>query len=413
MADDKKGPLDGVVVLDLTIAIAGPYATTVLAALGATVITIEHGAKTGGRESGPFLGREGVTLERRHEDDVGLVAVRRFRNKNCVSLDMKKPRARRVFADLVRKADILVQNFSVGAAARMGAGYDEVHALNPRLIYCSISGFGQDETSGSGKAIDTVIQGLSGIMMVGGSEGEEPARVGVPIADLTTPLYAVVGVLSALQQRERTGLGQHVDVTMMGSVLNMIAIDDFEENQALGISNRSGPRSEQYAPLGMYQAADDYVIICAGGDLRCFTLFDVMGRTELQSDPRYCNRVVRARNAAAVDAEVTAWTRTLPADEIVELLDAVGIPSSRVRGVSEALRDPRAHERGEVVRLAHPKYGAPQEVFGPGLPIRFSDAKAGLGTWASGYGEDNDKIYRDFLGYSAEEVAALREDAAI
>jgi len=413
MSETTTGPLDGITVLDLTIAIAGPYCTTVLAALGATVITVEYGAKTGGRESPPFMGPDGLTLGRQSEEDVSLVAVRRFRNKNCISLDMKHPKSRAVFADLVRKADVLVQNFGLGAVERIGAGWETVREINPRLVYCSISGFGQDQTGGSGKAIDTVIQGLSGLMMMGGTEGAPPERVGVPIADLTTPLYGVIGVLSALQQRERTGQGQHVDVTMMGSLLAMVAMDNHEENVALAIPNRTGPRSGQFAPLGMYQAADDYVIICAVGDARSHDLFDEMGRPELKTDPRFRDRPGRTRNADTVDAAVEAWTRTLPADEVVERMDALGIPSSRVRSVAEALRDTRAHERGEVVRLAHPQFGATHEAFGPGLPIRFSEAKAGLGTWASPYGGDNERIYGEVLGYSAEQIAALREEGVI
>ncbi len=219
-------PLEGVTVLDMTGALAGPFATLLLAGLGARVIKIEN--PTAGdscRSNPPYLGRNGATLTRQNEDDVSISALNRLRNKLGITLNLKNPEAREVFADLVKHADVLVENFSRGTLERLGAGYDRVREINPRMIYCSITGFGSAGDPGSGKAMDAIIQALSGVMMTSGKPAEPPVRVGVPFADMCAPLFGVIGVLAALHQSKSTGIGQHVDISMLGALTMMVACE--------------------------------------------------------------------------------------------------------------------------------------------------------------------------------------------
>ena len=185
-------PLAGVTVLDLTLALAGPFATFLLAGLGARVIKIEHPAAPDPcRQNPPYLGRDGVALGRSHPDDISVSALNRLRGKYAITLDLKHPQSREVFADLLREADIVVDNFSAGTLDRLGIGYEFGRVVNSRAIYCSISGFGSTGTSGTGKAMDSIIQALSGLMMTSGAPGDAPVRVGVPIAGFLRRFTAV------------------------------------------------------------------------------------------------------------------------------------------------------------------------------------------------------------------------------
>jgi CoA:oxalate CoA-transferase len=412
MATTERRPLDGITVIDLTTGLAGPYATLLLAGMGARVIKIERPVSGEGeflgREAAPFLGRDGISLAKKHPDDVGIGGLSRMRNKEFVCLDMKAPGSREVFYDLCRKADVLVENLSRGAAARNGASYEDVRAVNPGMVYCSISGTGYDDTTGSGKTIDTVVQAMSGLMTVSGEADDPPMRNGVPMADLVTPLYAVIGVLAALNQRRDTGEGQHVDVSMLGTMTSLIANEPFDVLEDLGVPKRTGPTVPRLSPLGVYPSSDGYVAICTVSDARFRTLTDLMGRPELASDPRFAKREQRTRNFAAIDAEVADWTRTLPGEQLVELLDAEGIPAGLVRSTREAMRDPRGIARGDVVALKHPIYGATYEVYGPGVPIRFSAASNAMDDTVAGYAAHTEEVYGRLLGYDAAKIAALK-----
>ncbi len=234
-------PLEDITVLDLTLALAGPVATLLLGGLGARVIKIE--SPRGGdpsRNNPPYVGAGGVSLSRKQPDDISLSAVNRLRNKLGVTLNLKHEMAREVFADLARKADMLVQNFSPGVLDRLGVGYESVRKINPRIVYCSISGFGVDADAVPTKALDTTIQALSGIMNVSGEEGEPPVRLGLPVADLSVALFAVIGVLAALHQARRTGLGQHVDVSMLGSLTSLVASEPYDAMEMCGACSAHG-----------------------------------------------------------------------------------------------------------------------------------------------------------------------------
>ena len=206
-------PLEGKVVIDLTNALSGPYATLLLAGLGARVIKVENPAVGGdtSRNNSPYVTADGLDLRRSGEDDMSVSMMVRGRNKESITLNLKTPEGREVLHDLARHADVLVENFSAGVTTRLGIDHAAVREVNPRLVYTSISGFGAQGGDGTGKAMDTIVQALSGVMMTAGEPGEGPVRFGLPVADLVAPLFAVIGTLGALMHADRTGEGQHVD----------------------------------------------------------------------------------------------------------------------------------------------------------------------------------------------------------
>jgi crotonobetainyl-CoA:carnitine CoA-transferase CaiB-like acyl-CoA transferase len=293
----------------------------------------------------------------------------------------------------------------------LGAGYEHVHKLNPRLLYCSITGFGS-QGEGSGKAMDAIIQALSGAMMTSGSAGDPPVRVGVPFADLCTPLFGVIGLLAALHQVQRTGVGQHIDVSMLGVMTSLVACEPFDLLERCGVPQRTGQTVPRLAPFGVYPAVDGYVAICAPTDAFAESLFRAIGRPELGADERFRTRDARVRHVAEVDRIVGEFTGARSKAEIVSTLAQAGVPAAEVRDPAEAVRDPRVVSRGETMRLSHP--AAPDaDVYGPGIPIVFSDATVSLDQSPPGIGQHNAEIYGELLGYSAEQLQALRAAGVI
>lgn len=408
------GPLAGVTVIDLTIALAGPYATLLLAGLGATVIKVEN--PRGGdrvRNNAPYFGRDGLSMRRRHDDDMSAGALERTRGKRSVTLDLKHPRGREVFADLVRHGDVVVENYSSGTADRLGVGYAAARAANGAIVYCSISGFGAGREPGTGKAMDAIIQALSGTMMTSGEPGDPPVRVGIPVGDLSAPLFAVIGILSALRQAEATGIGQHVDVSMLGALTALVASEQSHLTEQLGRPTRSGRFMPRLAPFGVFRAADGWLAINAPEDAFARGLFTAMERDDLAADPRFVTRDERVHNADALHALVEDWTSAQLRDTLLTALAAHGVPSAPVRTPTEALIDPLTVARHDTVELAHPVYGTAPGLTGSGLPIHFSAAATGYPPLVPGLGADTADVCRTLLGYSDAVVAELVADDVI
>ena len=406
----KNTPLEDVTVLDLTTALAGPFATLLLAGLGAKVIKIENPIGGGDtcRSNAPYLGSEGGTLARRHDDDISVSALNRLRNKLGVTLNLKHPEARAVYADLVKTSDVIVENFSRGTLERLGAGYTLAREVNPRIVYCSITGFGSEGDPGTGKAMDAIIQALSGVMFTSGAPNDPPVRIGVPFADLTAPLFGVIGVLAAIHQAQRTGVGQHVDVSMLGVMTMMVSGEPFDLLERCGVPQRTGLTVPRLAPFGMYRTQDGYVSICAPTEAFAHSLFQAIGRADLTTDARFAKRDDRVVNVLEMDAIVEAFTRSRTNAEVIAALDPWGVPAAEVRHPEDAVRDPRVVSRGETVPLAHPKYGMVEDVYGMGMPIKFSGAQAGFDQAPPGLGEHNHDVYCGLLGYSEERFEELK-----
>lgn len=401
-------------MLDMTVALAGPFATLLLAGLGARVIKVENPA--GGdtcRSNAPYLGKNGATLTRENEDDISISALNRLRNKLSITLNLKAPEAREVFADLVNLADVAVENFSRGTLERLGVGYAYAREINPRIIYCSITGFGSAGDPGSGKAMDAIIQALSGVMLTSGEPNDPPVRVGVPFADLCAPLFGVIGVLAALHQAKKTGIGQHVDISMLGALTMMVACESYDILERCGVPLRTGQTVPRLAPFGIYPTRDGFVAVCAPTDLFAQSLFTAMGRPELATCDQFATRDLRVKNSDELNVLIENFTSSMTTAEAISKLDLAGVPSAEVRHPDSAMRDPQVVARRETVPLAHPKYGDVGDVYGMGMPIHFSAATAEFDRPAPSLGGNNEDVYRGILGYSAEKIEGLRSRKVI
>ena len=365
------------------------------------------------RTNAPYLGADGPKLTRECEDDISVSALNRLRNKLGVTLNLKHPEARTVYADLVRKCDIVVENSSRGTLDRLGVGYSFAREINPRVIFCSITGFGSTPEASPAKAMDTIVQALSGTMMTSGGPGDPPIRVGLPIGDLTAPLFGVIGILAALHQAQQTGRGQYVDVSMLGALTMMVAVETFDLLERCGIPQRTGLTVPRLAPFGLYRTKDGYISICAPQETFARLLFEAMGRAELMGDPRFRTRDARVENVRELDAIIGEFTSRYTNAEAVAIFERAGVPSAEVRNPDEAVRDPRVLARGETVRLEHPKFGAVDDVYGMGIPIKFSGASAGFDQPAPALGEHNEAVYGGMLGYSTEHLDRLKSSGAI
>jgi len=410
----RERPLEGLRVIDLTRALAGPYATLLLAGLGAEVIKVED--PKGGdlaRENSPYVGRDGITVERKHDDDVSISHLTRGRGKLGVSLNLKQPEARAVFLDLVATADIVVENFTAGTADRLGVGYEPAKAANPRIIYCSLSGFGATAPEG-GKAMDIIIQALSGAMYASGGPDEPPVRIGIPIADMLAPVFSVIGILSALEQRHRTGVGQHIDVSMLGALTSFVAIENWSAMAAAGMQARTGLTVQRLSPFGVFECADGYVAVVAVHEKLAQGLFRAMGQPELSADPRFSSRDSRVANAAVLEETINGWSRALPVASVVAALEAQGVPVAPVRHPEDALLDERVVSRHEAMPVSHPAYSSDIDLRTAGIPIVFSGADTGFDdVMPIAVGEHNDRVLGGALGYSAERIAGLRDKGVI
>lgn len=401
-------PLHGITVIDLTRALAGPFCTLILAGLGADVIKVED--PNGGdisRGNSPYVGRHGLTLAASDPDDLSLSLLNRSRGKRSMTLNLKHPEAARVFADLVGGADVVVENFSSGTADRLGVGYETARAANPGVVYCSISGFGADTDPGV-RAMDTIIQALSGVMLASGAPGDPPIRVGVPMADVLTPIWGAVGILAALQRRHADGEGEFVDVSMLGALTSLVAIEDWEALELLGQPLRTGPTLPRLAPFGVYRCADGWVSIVAPQDKLAAALFDAIGRADLREDARFATRDARVHHDRELTAEIEAWSGVISTEAVVEALSAAGVPVAPIRSPIEALQDERVAARNETLPVVHPTLGEVPGLRTGGIPVRLAGAAVGFDRPAPALGEHTDEVLASVAGYDSEERARLR-----
>lgn len=376
-----QGPLAGITVLEMTQAYAGPYAALILRFLGARVIKVEQ--PNGGdmtRTNPPYFDGVDFSLVPRSADDFSLPFLNRSRGKESLVLDLKTPEAREALGKLVASADVLIENFSSGAMARLGLGPLWAKGINPGLIYCSITGLGREATGASARAMDPMIQALCGLMDVTGAADGPPTRVGIPIGDLIAPLYAVIGVLAALNRRRETGFGEDIDVSMLDCLTSFVAGEHFDAMKEVGIPTRTGNTLPRMTPFGAFPTADGDVAICAPMDNSAFALFRAMGRGDLTTDTRFAQRESRVANQRELDALISGWTSTLSTEAVLELLAKEDVPSAPVRDVLSALHDERVWARGAVVPLrsmTRQVEGARTPI-GSGIPIVFTDATVGL-----------------------------------
>lgn len=407
-------PLEGVRVLDLTVALAGPYGSLLLGGMGAEVIRVE--APGGGdiaRNNPPYVGKDGIHFGVRQPDEVSLTVLNRARNKKSITLDLKSAQGRALFMQLAKECDVVIENASEGATARLGVDYASVRQANPKIVYASIKAFGEPSPYPNLKGMDIIVQALSGIMDVTGFADGPPTRWGLPIADLVAPLFAVNGILSALIHRGRTGEGQLVQVSMLDCLASLVAEEHFDVFHAQGYPKRSGNFQDRLVPFGVYGTRDGHVALVAFQPDWFAGLTDAMGRPELAQDPRYATRGPRMQHAAELNAMIEAWTQQHTSAELIHALqEKRGVPAAPVRSPQQVLQDPVLQARGAVVKLDHPGL-AGVDAMGMGLPIQFSRTPVQFDQPAQALGAANEEIYCGLLKLSDAQLQALRAQGVV
>ncbi|MBJ3777859.1 CaiB/BaiF CoA transferase family protein [Acuticoccus mangrovi] len=342
---DLPPPLDGVRVLDFSRVLAGPFCTALLADAGADVVKVEAPAGDDARHFEPRTGEEsGYFL---------LIN----RNKRSVVLDLKSEEGRAVAHALARRADIVVENFKPGVAARLGIDYASLAAQNPRLVYASISGFGQTGPLTDRPAYDIIAQAMSGLMSVNGSRDGPPTRVGESMGDLISGLHATWAILAALNGARRDGRGQHLDVAMVDSLFATMLTVLAQHLFTGRVPQREGNAHPLSAPLDAFQAADGMLIIAVANDTLFARLASAIGKPGLAADPRFATDAVRKANEGALKGEIEAWTGARTAVDAVAALSAVGVPASPILAIDEVVASAHAKARGLVSSALHDALG--------------------------------------------------------
>ncbi|HEY5656308.1 MAG TPA: CoA transferase [Myxococcota bacterium] len=353
-----RGPLSGTLVVDLTRVLAGPFCTLVLADLGARVIKVEApGRGDDARQIGPFV------------DGRSAYFTSLNRGKQSIALDLKAEADREVFERLLGRADVLVENFRPGAMARLGYGWDALHARFPRLVMASTSGFGQTGPYASRPAYDIVAQAMGGIMSLTGQPGGPPTRVGTSLGDIAAGLFTAVGVEAALLERERSGRGMHVDVAMLDAQVAILENAIARYTATGEVPGPLGSRHPSITPFEALAARDGHIIVAAGNDALFASLCRALGCAELARDPRFASNDLRTRNHAALKPALEVALAARTAAEWLALLSDAGVPCAPIQNVQQVLEDPQVAARNMVVTVDG---GAASATRAAGNPIKLS-----------------------------------------
>lgn len=400
-------PLEGIRVLDLTRALAGPYCTMMLGDLGADVIKVERPGR-GDESRGwgpPFVGEPYGPYPGESAYFIGA-----NRNKRSLTVNLKSMEGQKVVRGLTTSSDVLVENFRTGVLDKMGLGYDDLHALNPRLVYCSISGYGRNGPYADRPGYDFIIQAEGGLMGIIGPEEGTPYRVGVPIIDITSGMFAATAILAALRARDQTGEGQLVDISLLDTGVALLT--NVASNYLVGgmEPRRLGNAHPNITPYEAFRARDRWFALAAANERQWATLCDAIGRPGLQDDPRFATNVERVANRPALLEVLNETFAARDADEwLVELREA-GLPCGPINTIPDVFEHPQAEARGLVLGAEHSTAGL---VRFPGFPYKLSHTPAETRRPPPLLGQHTDQVLVTLLDYSAEEVAALRERGAI
>lgn len=393
-------PLEGITVVDLGQIYNGPYCTFLMATAGARVIKIEpHG--------GEHLRRRGVV------GGAALPFAMLNANKESVTLNLKSERGKALLKQMARRADVLLENFAPGALDKLGVGWEVLRTVNPRLVYGTGTGFGLTGPNRDYPAMDLTVQAVSGIMSITGFDDRPPVKAGPALCDFMTGVHLYGAVVSALFEREKTGVGRRVEVSMQEAVYSSLASN-------LGMwwgsggqnpprtGNRHGGLAE--APYNVYPTQDGYIAIICVGEQHFKSLCDAMGTPEFKDDPRFTTLKARVANMELVDEIVGKFTLRFDKQSLFELLRRHRVPCSPVRDLDEVVNDPHMHERGALVWQDHPQLG---RIPVQSSPLRFEDAPQMPITPSRPLGADNATVYGDWLGLSATEIADLTREGVI
>lgn len=392
-------PLQGVVVLDLSRVLAGPYASMMLADFGANIVKIEP-PEVGddSRAFGPFVGKESAYY------------MSLNRNKRSMTLNLKEQAAKDLFKEMVKKADVVLENYRPGTMEKFGLGYEELKKINPKIVYAACSGFGHTGPYMDKPAYDIIVQAMGGIMSITGPENGDPTRVGASVGDITAGLFAAIGVLLALYHRAETGEGQKVDVGMLDCQVAILenAISRYLVNGS--VPKPLGNRHPSITPFESFTAKDGYVIVGAGNDRLWVKLCNVLERPELISNELFADNGKRTQNQKELKVILDAVFKNKTINEWLEILDAAGIPCAPINTVDKIVNDPHIKARDMIVELEHPVAG---HLKVPGVPIKLSATPGAVETPAPLLGQHTEELLKELLGLSKEQIAELKAKNAI
>ncbi|MCL4498912.1 MAG: CoA transferase [Chloroflexi bacterium] len=393
------GPLQGIRVVDLSRALAGPFCSMMLGDLGADVVKVEM----------PGKGDEARGWGPPFKDGESAYFLSTNRNKRDMTLDLGKPSAAEALWRLVERSDVLLQNFRPGAIDRLGFGYAAVHARNPRLVFCSISGFGQNGPDFQRLAYDPILQGMGGLMSITGQPGGPPTKVGVAIADIVAGMFAAYAILAALYHRERSGEGQYVDTSLLDGQVALLAFQAGRYLIAHEVPEAAGNRHPLLAPSDTFRTGDGYVNIAAGNDAIWARFCRAVGLDALIEDPRFLHNADRVHNVQAMTDLIEERFATMTTDEVVATLDRAQVPAGPIRNIQQVFEDAQVQHLGLRQTVRHSRAG---EIEIPGVPYRFSESPAGVHRPPPALGEHTDEVLGE-LGFTAGEITRMHSEGAV
>jgi CoA:oxalate CoA-transferase len=396
--ENPRPPLEGLLVLDLTRALAGPHCTMMLADLGARVLKIEPG------DAGDTT--RGLAPHLSHGVSSYFSSVNR--NKEGVAINLKNPRGVQILRDLAAQSDVIIDNFRPGTIDKLGINYEELRrVVNPRLVSCSISGFGSSGAYSQRSSYDLIVQAMGGAMSVTGEPGGTPVRLGIPMGDIGAGMYAATGILSALHARMHTGKGRHVEVSMLDT---MAALLSYLGGNFLNCGIVPGPQGSGHmvnVPYQAFETSTQWIVIAIFGERFWKETCDVLGRPDLAADPRYLTSETRSKNRTELLDVIQAILKSRPANKWLEELLALQVPCGPISTVDQVLTDPVLLERNMVVETNHPDYGRARA---PGNPMKVQGIRDGIATPAPVQGEHTEKVLRELLHYSQDQIAQLKAE---
>ena len=408
-AETVSGPLTGVRILDLSRILAGPTCTQLLGDLGADIIKIEKpGAGDDTRKWGPPYVRD---AEGR---DTGESAyyLSSNRNKRSVAVDIARPEGAEVVRRLAARADVLIENFKVGGLARYGLDYDRIGGDLPGLVYCSISGFGQTGPKAHRAGYDFLIQGMGGIMSMTGEPDGQPMKVGVGIADVMCGMYACVAILAALRHRDRTGLGQYIDLGLFDSQIAWLINGGLNYLTSGVVPGRLGNAHPNIVPYQVFPTGDGHIILAVGNDAQYRRFCEFAEAAELADDPRFATNAQRVRNRDALVPLIGELTRRHPAAHWLEGLERLGVPCGPVNDLEQVFADPQTEDRGMRISMPHPLAGS-GAVDLIGNPIKLSATPVSYRRAPPTLGQHTDEVLEEWLGLGADERRQLHDSGVI
>lgn len=407
-------PLKDIRVLAVTVYLAGPFLSMSLARFGAEVIKIEMpGAGDAVRNMGPFAGPDGVHSERQSEADLSTKFIKRTQGAKSITLNLKDADGKRMFLSLAQQADVIVENLAPGSMRRLGLDYAALSKVNPALIYCSISGYGQEGPYAHNPAHDHQIQAMSGMMDINGHADGPPTRVGVYVSDLVTPLYCCYSIMAALRHRDQTGEGQYLDASMMDTLATLMFMEPLEEAIEDGLPSRAG-NDARNGPSGLYHVADGDVMITVTNDERWRKLCEGLDAPDLLADPRFASDTSRSAHIDALRAALQTRFAGLSVQQALARLSKADVPVAPVRTLEEALADRHYYERGTLVPMRHPQRTEPLgDRVVVGFPVKFSRGPLPTLAPAPSLGMHNADVYGKLLGLDEPALAALRKRGVI